>query len=60
MADQGGRDTEMDLFGCPGGYKTILSKFTVDKPCLVCGTVIKKEPFMGGSIYYCGGCQKFS
>jgi formamidopyrimidine-DNA glycosylase len=58
MTEQGGRDTERDLFGCFGGYKTILSKNTVDTPCLVCGTVIKKEPFMGGSIYYCPGCQK--
>jgi formamidopyrimidine-DNA glycosylase len=57
MTDQGGRDTERDLFGCFGGYKTVLSKNTVDTPCLVCGTVIKKEPFMGGSIYYCAGCQ---
>ena len=27
-----GRDTEKDLFGKPGGYKTILSKNTVEKP----------------------------
>jgi formamidopyrimidine-DNA glycosylase len=57
MTFQGGRDTERDLFGCFGGYKTKLSKNTVDKPCDKCGTVIKKEAYMGGSIYYCGGCQ---
>jgi formamidopyrimidine-DNA glycosylase len=57
MTDKGGRDTERDLFGHFGGYKTVLSKNTVDQPCLVCGTVIKKEAFMGGSIYYCAGCQ---
>ncbi|HOJ11220.1 MAG TPA: endonuclease VIII [Clostridiales bacterium] len=55
---QGGRDTERDLFGCFGGYKTKLSKNTVDKPCPICGTLIKKEAYMGGSIYYCSGCQK--
>jgi formamidopyrimidine-DNA glycosylase len=58
MASQGGRDTELDLFGHPGGYKTILCKNTVSKPCPVCGTIIKKEAYMGGSVYYCEKCQK--
>jgi formamidopyrimidine-DNA glycosylase len=58
MTIRGGRDTERDLYGCPGGYKTILSKNTVDQPCPVCGTAIKKEAYLGGSIYYCGGCQR--
>ncbi|WP_313340438.1 endonuclease VIII [Sedimentibacter sp.] len=58
MVDKGGRDTEKDLFGNPGGYITILSKNTVDKPCPSCGTTIKKEAYMGGSIYYCSECQK--
>jgi formamidopyrimidine-DNA glycosylase len=57
MTAQGGRDTERDLFGRPGGYKTILSKNTAGAPCPVCGTIIKKEPYLGGSIYYCAGCQ---
>ena len=58
MTAQGGRDTENDLFGRPGGYKTILSKNTVGKPCPACGTLIRKEPYMGGSIYVCQGCQR--
>ncbi len=58
MVSKGGRDTELDLFGVPGGYKTILCKNTVNKPCPVCGTIIKKEAYMGGSIYYCEKCQK--
>ncbi len=57
MAEQGGRDTEMDLFGRPGGYRTILSRKTAGKPCPSCGTLIKKEAYMGGSVYYCGQCQ---
>jgi formamidopyrimidine-DNA glycosylase len=57
MASQGGRDTELDLFGHPGGYKTVLSKNTVNKPCPVCKTKIKKEAYMGGSIYFCENCQ---
>lgn len=58
MVDGGGRDTETDLYGRLGGYKTLLSRNTVNKPCLVCGTVIKKESYMGGSIYFCPTCQK--
>jgi formamidopyrimidine-DNA glycosylase len=58
MTARGGRDTERDLFGRPGGYKTVLSKNTVDTPCPACGTIIKKEPYLGGAIYYCAGCQK--
>lgn len=58
MTFQGGRDTERDLFGCFGGYKTKLSRNTVDKPCAVCGGEIKKEAYLGGSIYFCGGCQR--
>jgi formamidopyrimidine-DNA glycosylase len=58
MTAQGGRDTERDLFGRPGGYKTILSKNTVDSPCPTCGTIIRKEPYLGGAIYYCAGCQR--
>jgi formamidopyrimidine-DNA glycosylase len=58
MTAKGGRDTERDLFDCPGGYKTILSKNTVDAPCPACGTTIRKEAFMGGAIYYCPVCQR--
>ena len=58
MVSKGGRDTELDLFGKPGNYKTILCKNTVNKPCPVCGAIIKKEAYMGGSIYYCEKCQK--
>ncbi len=60
MADQGGRDTEKDLFGQPGGYRTILSKNTVNTPCPRCGELVRKEAYMGGSIYYCSGCQSRS
>ncbi len=58
MTCQGGRDTERDLFGCYGGYKTRLSKKTVKKPCPLCGNIIEKAAYMGGSIYYCSVCQK--
>jgi len=57
MTAKGGRDTENDLSGRPGGYRTKLSKNTVGRPCSVCGTSIKKEAYLGGSIYYCARCQ---
>ena len=57
MVSQGGRDTELDIFGHPGNYRTILSMNTVNKPCTVCGTMIKKEAYMGGSVYFCEKCQ---
>jgi len=57
MADQGGRDTEKDLYGNPGGYATKCSRLTVGKPCPICGSAIEKGNFLGGSIYYCPQCQ---
>lgn len=58
MIKCGGRDTEKDLLGNNGGYQTVVSKNTVGKPCPVCGTILQKEAYLGGSIYYCSGCQK--
>lgn len=57
MRDRGGRDTERDLFGRPGGYLTVLSRNTLDTPCPVCDTPIRREAYLGGAIYYCRGCQ---
>ncbi len=57
MIELGGRDTEKDLYGAVGGYTTRLSKRTVGKPCPICGHTIQKETYLGGSIYFCDGCQ---
>ncbi len=57
MAENGGRDTEKDFYGNPGQYTTILSKNTVGTSCKRCNSTIVKEAYMGGSIYYCSGCQ---
>ena len=57
MAARGGRDTEPDLFGQPGGYQTRCSKNTVDTPCGNCGMPIVKQAYMGGSVYFCPTCQ---
>ena len=58
MVFEGGRDTQPDLYGNYGGYKTILSAKTWKNPCPRCGGVIVKEAYLGGSVYYCRSCQK--
>jgi formamidopyrimidine-DNA glycosylase len=57
MAEKGGRDTEKDVYGNPGGYQTVMSKENAAMLCPVCGGGIKKEAYMGGSVYYCPACQ---
>ncbi len=57
MVTGGGRDTEKDLFGQTGRYISRLSKLHLDEGCDVCGSGIRKEAYMGGSIYYCPKCQ---
>lgn len=59
MRDDGGRDTERDLFGKPGGYQTILSSKTLPYPCRNCGGGLKREAYLGGNIYFCPECQKW-
>lgn len=60
MTDGGGRDTERDLFGRPGGYRTLLSSKTANKPCPVCGAPIERQAFLGGNVYFCPSCQPHS
>jgi len=57
MRKQGGRDTEKDLFGVKGRYKTILSANTLKDPCPACGSGIIREAYLGGNIYFCPVCQ---
>ncbi len=57
MTRLGGRDTEKDLFGRGGGYKTLLSKRTVGTPCSFCNNMIEKSSYLGGAIYWCPKCQ---
>jgi formamidopyrimidine-DNA glycosylase len=58
MTAAGGRSTEKDLLGQPGGYQVVLCAETKGTPCPRCGTAIVKEAFLGGSIYTCPECQK--
>ena len=53
----GGRSTESDLFGANSKYVACLSKDTAGMACPRCGETIVKENYLGGSIYYCRGCQ---
>lgn len=57
MTFEGGRDTQPDLYGNNGGYRTILSAKTWKNPCPRCGHAIVKEAYLGGSVYYCPECQ---
>jgi formamidopyrimidine-DNA glycosylase len=55
--DLGGRDTESDLYGRSGGYVPLMDKRLKGQPCPVCGTLVVKEAYLGGSVYYCPSCQ---
>ena len=57
MTDKNGRDTEKDLFSQKGNYQTKMSKNSVGKTCDRCGSFIMKNSYLGGSIYFCDGCQ---
>jgi len=56
MTAQGGRNTEKDLFGQPGGYTTIMSRTA--PACPACGGIITRKAYLGGHVYYCEFCQK--
>lgn len=58
MTAAGGRNTEKDLFGKPGGYAAMLSKNTVGKGCPYCGAIIQKANYLGGTVYFCPSCQE--
>lgn len=57
MTDGGGRDTEKDLYGNSGRYRSILSKNTLAYPCLQCGGGLTKQAYLGGAVYFCPVCQ---
>jgi len=57
MTRLGGRSTEKDLFGEPGGYQVVMFAKNKGKPCPRCGGEIIKEAYLGGSVYTCQTCQ---
>jgi formamidopyrimidine-DNA glycosylase len=54
----GGRDTETDLYGNPGGYNAIMNAKNLGAPCPNCGTQIERIAWLGGNCYFCPSCQK--
>lgn len=59
MTASGGRDTEKDIYGQPGGYKTKLTAKTKNHLCHECGDMISGEAFLGGNVYFCPTCQRY-
>lgn len=58
MLRLGGRDTEGDLFGNKGGYVTRLGAKASGGLCPACGIgAVRREAYLGGTIYYCPECQ---
>jgi len=54
---EGGRDTELDLYGEPGGYVPLLDRRQAGAPCPACGEPIQKTQYLGGACYLCPVCQ---
>jgi formamidopyrimidine-DNA glycosylase len=54
----GGKDIDKDIFGNFGKFLSKVSRNTVGKPCMRCGTKIIKESYLGGSVFYCPACQE--
>ena len=57
MINLGGRDCEKDIFDNNGRYQRIMHSKSIDTPCPVCATLIKKQQYLGGTIYFCSSCQ---
>jgi formamidopyrimidine-DNA glycosylase len=57
VIDQGGRYDETDLWGARGGYVRLMDKAAAGRPCRVCGTIVEKMQYLGGTCYVCPGCQ---
>lgn len=58
MCAAGGRNTERGFFGERGGYACVLSRETLGTPCPKCGGTIEKAAYMGGTVYFCPGCER--
>ncbi|MEW6173532.1 MAG: hypothetical protein AB1510_10800 [Bacillota bacterium] len=58
VIEKGGRYDEYDLYNNPGGYVRIMDKRSVGLPCPECGGQIEKMQYLGGTCYFCPGCQK--
>jgi len=59
MTAAGGRSTEKDLYGRPGGYAVVMSAARLGEPCPRCGTPVERMSYLGGNVYVCPDCQPF-
>ena len=57
MTAKGGRSTEKDLYGRPGGYPSVLTAKTLALPCPACCGAITRAAYLGGNVYFCASCQ---
>jgi len=55
--DLGGLAYEKDLYGQPGGVKSLLIGYREGKPCPVCGTLVQKIRTGGTASFICPNCQ---
>lgn len=58
VIEQGGRYDETDLYNRPGKYVRLMDKQAVGRPCPACGCPIEKMQYLGGTCYFCPGCQE--
>ncbi|MBN2388866.1 MAG: hypothetical protein JXB85_17755 [Anaerolineales bacterium] len=58
VAERGGRNDELDLFGQSGGYVRIMDSKAAGKPCPECGRTVEKIQYLGGACYFCPACQQ--
>jgi formamidopyrimidine-DNA glycosylase len=57
IAEKGGRNDEVDLFGNPGGYVRVMDRKALGQPCPRCEGEVKKIQYLGGACYFCTRCQ---
>ena len=58
MADNGGRETERDLFGKAGEYTTKIGRTTYGAPSALDEAEGLRERIIWGKIYFCPKCQR--
>ncbi len=54
--EAGGRTSEYDLYGQPGGYRAMSERKHIGEPCPLCGDPLQKVS-VGGIIAFCTRCQ---
>lgn len=55
--EKGGRYDEVDLSGQRGGYRRLMDRHALKRPCPGCGGPVEKIQYLGGACYLCPACQ---